>query len=366
MFEAALSTFKIVLIFSLFSACFLIYYREFQTSPLGKAIKSTMMPWKPLQNYLLRRKINALLVKNDLHIEKSVVDNKERITSIIIGSKKYSVDFTKDSFSNGSFGKVYLGINDTTKEKVIIKVQRCFNHIVASEILWENKVLLETKQLLGLFSSKDSLYTVMKFIPGKRFEEIRASSFDDRLEYSISLLKAVKKFHKAGYIHNDLHICNILCDPQDKKCYLIDFANVLRTSDYINSILYFRERCFKPPEYNILGIGNRYSDIYAVGAILRWLFWDEYLKDILSDELKSHIDLMLANNMFSRPTLKSTINLFTTFKLKQATQFEKNTPTVDSIALFFSANSQLASKQTHYPCPSLPCKKSQAQMRIGQ
>lgn len=76
-------------------------------------------------------------------------------------------------------------------------------------------------------------YLVQQYINGKTIYDIQKESYDDEFIWSTFLLcmKAVKKLHDHGFIHNDIHYSNIMVSYEG-KVYFIDIATMTK----INSI----------------------------------------------------------------------------------------------------------------------------------
>ncbi|KTF86915.1 hypothetical protein cypCar_00034662 [Cyprinus carpio] len=148
----------------------------------------------------------------------------------------------------GSFAKVREGLHAITGEKVAVKVidkkKAKKDSYVTKNLRREGHIQQMIRhpnitQLLDILETDNSYYLVMELCPGgnlmnhiyekKRLEEREAQ------KYVRQLVMAVEHLHRAGVVHRDLKIENLLLDEQD-NIKLIDFglsncAGILGYSD---------------------------------------------------------------------------------------------------------------------------------------
>ncbi|XP_077402046.1 hormonally up-regulated neu tumor-associated kinase [Vanacampus margaritifer] len=162
----------------------------------------------------------------------------KRVGNYLIGRK----------LGEGSFAKVREGLHALTGEKVAVKVidkrKAKKDSYVTKNLRREGHIQQMIRhpnitQLLDILETENSYYLVMELCPGgnlmnriydtKRLDERRTH------KYIRQLVLAVEHLHRAGVVHRDLKIENLLLDEQD-NIKLIDFglsncAGILGYSD---------------------------------------------------------------------------------------------------------------------------------------
>ncbi|XP_067255314.1 hormonally up-regulated neu tumor-associated kinase homolog A [Chanodichthys erythropterus] len=162
----------------------------------------------------------------------------KRVGNYLIGRK----------LGEGSFAKVREGLHAITGEKVAVKVidkkKAKKDSYVTKNLRREGQIQQMIRhpnitQLLDILETENSYYLVMELCPGgnlmnyiyekKRLDEREAQ------KYVRQLVMAVEHLHRAGVVHRDLKIENLLLDEQD-NIKLIDFglsncAGILGYSD---------------------------------------------------------------------------------------------------------------------------------------
>ncbi|XP_075856606.1 hormonally up-regulated neu tumor-associated kinase [Microcebus murinus] len=163
----------------------------------------------------------------------------KRVGNYLIGSRK---------LGEGSFAKVREGLHVLTGEKVAIKVidkkRAKKDTYVTKNLRREGQIQQMIRhpnitQLLDILETENSYYLVMELCPGgnlmhKIYEKKRLEEAEAR-RYIRQLISAVEHLHRAGVVHRDLKIENLLLD-EDNNIKLIDFglsncAGVLGYSD---------------------------------------------------------------------------------------------------------------------------------------
>ncbi|XP_031220221.1 hormonally up-regulated neu tumor-associated kinase isoform X2 [Mastomys coucha] len=163
----------------------------------------------------------------------------KRVGNYLIGSRK---------LGEGSFAKVREGLHVLTGEKVAIKVidkkRAKKDTYVTKNLRREGQIQQMIRhpnitQLLDILETENSYYLVMELCPGgnlmhKIYEKKRLDEAEAR-RYIRQLISAVEHLHRAGVVHRDLKIENLLLD-EDNNIKLIDFglsncAGILGYSD---------------------------------------------------------------------------------------------------------------------------------------
>ncbi|XP_075289093.1 hormonally up-regulated neu tumor-associated kinase isoform X2 [Opisthocomus hoazin] len=162
----------------------------------------------------------------------------KRVGSYLIGRK----------LGEGSFAKVREGLHVLTGEKVAVKVidkkRAKKDTYVTKNLRREGQIQQMIRhpniaQLLDILETENSYYLVMELCPGgnlmhKIYEKKRLEEHEAR-KYIRQLMLAVEHLHRAGVVHRDLKIENLLLD-EDNNIKLIDFglsncAGILGYSD---------------------------------------------------------------------------------------------------------------------------------------
>ncbi|XP_074839548.1 hormonally up-regulated neu tumor-associated kinase [Carettochelys insculpta] len=150
----------------------------------------------------------------------------KRVGSYLIGRK----------LGEGSFAKVREGLHVLTGEKVAVKVidkkRAKKDTYVTKNLRREGQIQQMIRhpniaQLLDILETENSYYLVMELCPGgnlmhKIYEKKRLEEHEAR-KYIRQLILAVEHLHRAGVVHRDLKIENLLLD-EDNNIKLIDFG----------------------------------------------------------------------------------------------------------------------------------------------
>ncbi|KAK1800375.1 hypothetical protein P4O66_005616 [Electrophorus voltai] len=162
----------------------------------------------------------------------------KRVGNYLIGRK----------LGEGSFAKVREGLHALTGEKVAVKVidkrKAKKDSYVTKNLRREGQIQQMIRhpnitQLLDILETENSYYLVMELCPGGNLMNLiyEKKRLDEReaQKYVRQLVMAVEHLHRAGVVHRDLKIENLLLDEQD-NIKLIDFglsncAGILGYSD---------------------------------------------------------------------------------------------------------------------------------------
>ncbi|XP_077596898.1 hormonally up-regulated neu tumor-associated kinase homolog [Stigmatopora nigra] len=162
----------------------------------------------------------------------------KRVGNYLIGRK----------LGEGSFAKVREGLHALTGEKVAVKVidkrKAKKDSYVTKNLRREGHIQQMIRhpnitQLLDILETENSYYLVMELCPGgnlmNRIYDSKRLDERQTQKYIRQLVLAVEHLHRAGVVHRDLKIENLLLDEQD-NIKLIDFglsncAGILGYSD---------------------------------------------------------------------------------------------------------------------------------------
>lgn len=182
------------------------------------------------------------------------------ITDSSIKRKDITEDYIfKDYISEGSYGKVYKGMNKETFEIVAIKCiskERMLKNILGDDYKEKydkiRKDIERESTILKLFSHPNivkyidcyedvekngNFYIIMEYIRGRelldyvlKYQEIGRNGFSEETAKVIfsQILSAVEHFHSYLIAHRDIKLENILVDVNDKgainKIVIVDFG----------------------------------------------------------------------------------------------------------------------------------------------
>ncbi|XP_043850808.1 LOW QUALITY PROTEIN: hormonally up-regulated neu tumor-associated kinase [Dromiciops gliroides] len=198
--------------------------------------------------------------------------HNKRVGNYLIGSRK---------LGEGSFAKVREGLHVLTGEKVAVKIidkkRAKKDTYVTKNLRREGQIQQMIRhpnitQLLDILETENSYYLVMELCPGgnlmhKIYEKKRLEEHETR-RYIRQLILAVEHLHRAGVVHRDLKIENLLLD-EDNNIKLIDFG----LSNYAGILGYsdpFSTQCGSPayaaPELLARKKYGSKIDVWSIGV----------------------------------------------------------------------------------------------------
>jgi len=156
------------------------------------------------------------------------------VTLVVEG--KYKVE---RKLGEGSFGKIFAGVNSNTGESVAIKIEKTSESSVLRNEAKMYKLLescqgiprLRSYGVEGKFN-----YMVMDLL-GESLESVRAQcggriSLKSVLALGMQMLKRIEAVHSLGIVHRDIKPENFLLKPDGTVLHLIDFGLARR---YVNN-----------------------------------------------------------------------------------------------------------------------------------
>lgn len=181
----------------------------------------------------------------------------------------------------GSMGKVYLGIDEETNQKVAIKVMnQNGNERILDYFIREAQVLIQLHHpniiaLKKYGNFQGSPFIAMEYAEGSTLEEVlnqHPISVRYALEIVIYILDALEYVSHYHIVHRDIKPTNIIIGKNSKSIKLIDFGvgksledqnNLTKTGQIVGTIYYMAPEQLQ----NAVHVDYR-ADIYAVGATL--------------------------------------------------------------------------------------------------
>lgn len=142
--------------------------------------------------------------------------------STIIGNK-YEIH---DIVGEGTFGRVFRGINMRSKEEIAIKIQY---KDIANVLRHEAKIYQRLKDISGIpqirnFGSDAGFnYLIIDLLECSLFDCVL--THHQTIKYMIDSINIIEKIHVQGILHRDIKPDNFLIkNNEEKTLYLIDFG----------------------------------------------------------------------------------------------------------------------------------------------
>jgi serine/threonine protein kinase, bacterial len=180
----------------------------------------------------------------------------------------------------GSYGMVYLALDDDTGNKVIVKQHRERKGKNSKEMLEHEAQTLSLldhpsiPKYIHFFQENQTSFLVMDYMEGKNFEDLvlnEGQIYDEKesLEILLKVLNVVTYLHDNKLIHRDLRLPNII--TKDNQVFVIDFGLAVfgedkETTPTTHSSAekeLFREKSYR-------------SDYYALGHFLLFLLYSNF------------------------------------------------------------------------------------------
>jgi len=152
--------------------------------------------------------------------------DKTSMTLVVEG--KYRVT-TK--IGEGSFGKIFAGVNSLTDEEIAIKIEKSSESSLLKNEAKIYKLLEESPGIPRLRSyGKEGIFNYMVIdLLGKSLEDCRVEcggclSLKTVLGIGLQMLRRIETVHENGIIHRDIKPDNFLLKKDGNMLYLIDFG----------------------------------------------------------------------------------------------------------------------------------------------
>ena len=157
--------------------------------------------------------------------------NDEKVKNLVFGnlfSCKYKIN-------SGSFGTVYEGVNEQTKELVAIKLEPCTKNNKRNTLQKESAFLSKLKGIKGIpelkwFGVEHDFYIIVLPILGldlaRHVKRYGAMDLLRVIDIAEQLLTTIEHMHSKGIIHRDIKPENILFGKNSDAAnvYLLDFG----------------------------------------------------------------------------------------------------------------------------------------------
>ncbi len=154
------------------------------------------------------------------------LDNTPKMSLVVEG--KYKIT---SKVGEGSFGKIFKGINVNSDEEVAVKIEKSSD---SSLLKTEAKIYKLLENITGVpklrsYGCEGNFNYMVIDLLGSSLEELRVScggklSLKSVLAIGIQLLKRIESIHEEGIIHRDIKPDNFLIKPDTNMVYIIDFG----------------------------------------------------------------------------------------------------------------------------------------------
>lgn len=154
------------------------------------------------------------------------LDNTPKMSLVVEG--KYKIT---SKVGEGSFGKIFKGINVNSDEEVAVKIEKSSD---SSLLKTEAKIYKLLENITGVpklrsYGCEGNFNYMVMDLLGSSLEELRVScggklSLKSVLAIGIQLLKRIESIHEEGIIHRDIKPDNFLIKPDTNMVYIIDFG----------------------------------------------------------------------------------------------------------------------------------------------
>ncbi|MEM7184354.1 MAG: serine/threonine-protein kinase, partial [Spirochaetota bacterium] len=192
-----------------------------------------------------------------------------------------------EEIHSGRKGKVFRGVRESDKRKVILKTLHDYPSSRDIARIKKEYDILESihssgiVEVLALAEDYDLPILVMKDIGGVSLSQLlkeKEFSLREKLEIAIALSKAIESIHQQEVIHLDLKPSNIIYNNSNKELLVIDFGISTRLSrenpnitspDKLEGTLAY----LSPEQTGRMNRSIDYrADFYALGITLYELF----------------------------------------------------------------------------------------------
>lgn len=203
---------------------------------------------------------------------------------VFIGENGRMITILRDDkrkLGEGSFGKVYWGIDVDTGKQVAAKYLFPRNKDEKKEARGEIKAMGQLDRLVSSIEAENAVVVVDEFNPGKIFLDfihpIRAdqslTTLLSKMEMAVQFLQAIdSQFHQKQYLHRDIQLENVMWNPKTKQAKVIDFGSAIAIrATQGKKLPDMGTNMYQAPEV----VAGRYSvatDVYACGVALIEIF----------------------------------------------------------------------------------------------
>ena len=200
----------------------------------------------------------------------------------LIVAKKYKII---SKLGEGSFGKIFSGVNINTDEEVAVKIEKLDEHSLLKNEASVYKLLENISGIprLRSYGTEGKFNYMVIDLLDKSFEDMRITcgntlSLKTVLVLGIQMLKRIECVHLEGIIHRDIKPDNFLIKNNNNQIYLIDFGLSKRYLDSFDKHIKINtgRKLMGTARYASINVHNgitptRRDDIESIGYVLLYL-----------------------------------------------------------------------------------------------
>lgn len=206
--------------------------------------------------------------------------DKQSMTLVVEG--KYRIS---SKIGEGSFGKIFSGVNANNDDKVAIKIEKSSESSLLKNEAKLYKLLEDCTGIPKLRSfGQEGIFNYMVIdLLGDSLEALRQKcggtfSLKTVIGVGLQMIRRLEAIHNLGVIHRDIKPDNFLIDPKTNLVYLIDFGLARRYIDRDNK--HFRQdsgrKLTGTARYASANVHNgltpsRRDDLESVGYVMLYL-----------------------------------------------------------------------------------------------
>lgn len=200
----------------------------------------------------------------------------------LIVAKKYKII---SKLGEGSFGKIFSGVNINTDEEVAVKIEKLDEHSLLKNEASVYKLLENITGIprLRSYGTEGKFNYMVIDLLDKSLEDMRITcgntlSLKTVLVLGIQMLKRIECVHLEGIIHRDIKPDNFLIKNNNNQIYLIDFGLSKRYLDCFDKHIKINtgRKLMGTARYASINVHNgitptRRDDIESIGYVLLYL-----------------------------------------------------------------------------------------------
>ena len=226
----------------------------------------------------------------------------------------------------GSFGSVYLGLNQSTGKLLAIKTEQKTNTNKNATVLrHERSILKILNKNFGMFWEDENTYYLVLPLHGPSLDSLH-SLYNNRFSVhacmiiGLRFIEAIESVHRAGIVHRDIKPANLLvdyCSPH-LKLHLVDFGLSKMYRDRNGTHLPYKTGAMRVGSLRYMSKYThqcieacRRDDLYSFIYVLIYLYvgslpWNGVIKDLTMDQ--RHANVLNVKQSFSNKRLASKLN----------------------------------------------------------
>ena len=195
----------------------------------------------------------------------------------------------RNKIGNGGFGNVYQVEDPLTKKLYVLKIPSVKDYKenysqILQDVIHEGRIQSlgnnskHSVRILDFGSQRGIPFILSEFVQGCSLKFLEDQALERVTPYMhvaslIHVVRGLKPFHKAGVIHCDISLANILANIPEKRICISDFGTAVKDGAHMIDKTYMvGTGAYISPEQSGVFIGRNVisaaTDVYALGAVL--------------------------------------------------------------------------------------------------